>query len=178
VVYEAILAEGEEELRRPTSALAFSGLAAGLSMGFRFLTQGFLEAGPPAAQWRGVVAKLGYSVGFVIVILGRQQLFTENTLTPIIPLLKRKQTRTLLDALRLWTTVFLTNWVGTMAVAWALAQPGIIGPEARPIFAAIGQHSIAHSFGEQLLKAVFAGWLIALLGCCRLPKPADSPSSC
>ena len=177
-MYEAILAEGEEELRRPTSALAFSGLAAGLSMGFSFLTQGFLEAGLPAAQWRGVVAKLGYSVGFVIVILGRQQLFTENTLTPIIPLLKRKQTRTLLDTLRLWTTVFLTNWVGTMAVAWALAQPGIIGPEARPIFAAIGQHSIAHSFGEQLLKAVFAGWLIALLGCCRLPKPADSPSSC
>lgn len=34
-----------------------------------------------------LVAKLGYSVGFLIVILGRQQLFTENTLTPILPTL-------------------------------------------------------------------------------------------
>src|SRR5947208_2336689 len=56
VVYEAILNEGEQELRRPTSALAFSGLAAGLSMGFSFLTQGFLEAHMPASGWAPLVS--------------------------------------------------------------------------------------------------------------------------
>src|SRR5579883_3111500 len=80
IVYEAILAEGESELERSTSALVYSGLAAGLSMGFSFLTEGFLRARLPDASWTPLVAKLGYAMGFLIVILGRQQLFTENTL--------------------------------------------------------------------------------------------------
>src|SRR4051794_16324743 len=64
VVYHAILAEGESELERPTSALFFSGLAAGLSMGFSFLTQGFLQANLPKTSWAELIAKLGYSLGF------------------------------------------------------------------------------------------------------------------
>lgn len=72
VVYHAILAEGEEELARPTSALAFSGPAAGLSMGFSFLAEGYLQAHLLQARWTPLVAKLGYPMGFLIVILGRQ----------------------------------------------------------------------------------------------------------
>ena len=64
VVYQAILTEGENELARPTSALAFSGLAAGLSMGFSFLTQGFLQAQLPDTAWASLIARLGYSIGF------------------------------------------------------------------------------------------------------------------
>ncbi len=163
VVYEAILAEGEEELARPTSALAFSGLAAGLSMGFSFITQGFLQAGLPATKWGELVAKLGYSMGFVIVILGRQQLFTENTLTPVIPLLKHKRVSTLLNMLRLWGTVFFANWLGTIAIASVLARSGIIDEQSQHAFIQIGRHVMEHDFGLVLLKAVFAGWLIALL---------------
>src|SRR5437868_748042 len=65
VVYDAILLEGQNELRRPTSALAFSGLAAGLSMGFSFLSQGFLQAQLPDTGWGHLLAKVGYSVGFL-----------------------------------------------------------------------------------------------------------------
>src|SRR3954464_12841615 len=81
VVYKAILKEADEELERPSSALFWSGLAAGLAMGLSMIAEGVLRHHLPEASWRPLIAKLGYSVGFVVVILGRQQLFTENTLT-------------------------------------------------------------------------------------------------
>jgi formate/nitrite transporter FocA (FNT family) len=79
VVYQAISSEGEEELERPTSALMWSGLAAGMSMGFSFVAEALLRAHIPDASWRPLIVNFGYSVGFLIVVLGRQQLFTENT---------------------------------------------------------------------------------------------------
>lgn len=71
VVYEAIRREGRHELERQTSSLAWSGLAAGLSMGFSFVTQALLEQHLPDADWRPLIANFGYSIGFLIVILGR-----------------------------------------------------------------------------------------------------------
>src|SRR4051812_16698117 len=79
VVYKAILSEGEEELERSSSALWWSGLAAGLSMGFSVAGEALLRSRLPDEHWRPLVAKFGYTFGFLIVILGRQQLFTENT---------------------------------------------------------------------------------------------------
>src|SRR4051812_19746867 len=90
VVYHAILKEGDDELERPSSALFWSGLAAGLSMGFSLVAEGILRTRLPEREWTPLVTKLGYSIGFLVVILGRQQLFTENTLTPVLPVLQRK----------------------------------------------------------------------------------------
>ncbi len=163
IVYRAILAEGESELERPTLALAFSGLAAGLSMGFSFLTQGFLQSNLPDASWSELVSKLGYSMGFLIVILGRQQLFTENTLTPILPLLNHKQMPILWNTMRLWATVLLANWFGTLAFGWVLAHSNVIPDSARSTFLHIGHLAMGVGFGDTLVKAIFAGWLIALL---------------
>ncbi len=78
VVDEAIRREGDKELARPSSALAFSGLAAGLSMGFSLIAEGLLRAHLPDVVWRPLIVKLGYALGFLVVILGRQQLFTET----------------------------------------------------------------------------------------------------
>jgi len=74
IVYEAVRREGQAELRRPTSALAWSGLAAGMSMGFSALAQAMIAARLPDADWEPLMASFGYSVGFLIVIPGRQQL--------------------------------------------------------------------------------------------------------
>lgn len=93
VVYETIRREGEEELSRTASALAWSALAAGLSMGFSFIADGLLASRLPDQPWRPLVTRAGYCVGFLIVILGRQQLFTENTLTVVLPLLLKKTCR-------------------------------------------------------------------------------------
>src|SRR3954454_1567087 len=105
VVHAAVRKEGEEELGRSSQALAWSGLAAGLSMGFSFITEGLLRSHIPDAPWRPLVVKFGYSVGFVLVVLGRQQLFTENTLTPILPLLHKRCTVS--QVLRLWIVFLL-----------------------------------------------------------------------
>ena len=93
VVHEAIRHDGEEELARSTSALAWSGLAAGMSMGFSLVAQALFRAYLPDHPWRPLFVRLGYPLGFLIVIIGRQQLFTENTLTAIIPLLARRDTQ-------------------------------------------------------------------------------------
>lgn len=163
VVYKAIMKEGEEELQRPSAALFWSGLAAGLSMGFSMIAEGLLHAYLPDAAWRPLVSKLGYSVGFLIVILGRQQLFTENTLTPVLPLLRRKRSATLSNVARLWAIVLVANLLGALAVAVACARTEAFDPHVRESFAELGRRATEHGFGVTLLRAVFAGWLIALM---------------
>src|SRR5690242_2689610 len=122
IVYKAILTEGNEELGRASSALFWSGLAAGLAMGFSMIAEGLLVAYLPDAPWRPLVAKFGYSAGFLIVVLGRQQLFTENTLTPILPLLQHKNVATLLNVSRLWLLVLVANLLGAMAIGLVAAK--------------------------------------------------------
>lgn len=163
IVYKAILKEGDDELARSSRALFWSGLAAGLSMGFSLITEGLLRSHLPEAPWRPVVAKLGYSVGFLIVVLGRQQLFTENTLTPILPLLLRKDWATARNVLRLWTIVLVANLLGAAVVSWAVVRTEAFDPAVQSHFLQIGQQSLQHPFGTILLRGVFAGWLIALM---------------
>lgn len=162
VVHEAIRREGEAELARPTAALAWSGLAAGLSMGFSLVAEGLLRFHLPDAPWRPLVAKLGYSVGFLIVILGRQQLFTENTLTVILPLLYRRNLETVIAVARLWGVVLATNILGVWLFALALRDP-VFEPGLLGVFRDIGLESMAPGTLPILLKGIFAGWLIALM---------------
>jgi formate/nitrite transporter FocA (FNT family) len=163
VVHEAIRLEGEQELRRSSSALAWSGLAAGLCMGFSLVGEGVLRSLLPNAPWRPLISKLGYSFGFVMVILGRQQLFTENTLTPILPLLDRRDLKTLVQVLRLWFWVLVTNLLGALIFAWVCSNTGAFRPETQKAFAEIGRESISTPFGLAILRGVFAGWLIATM---------------
>ncbi|MDQ2818451.1 MAG: formate/nitrite transporter family protein [Candidatus Eremiobacteraeota bacterium] len=163
VVYEAIRQEGEIELARPTAALAWSDLAAGLSMGFSMVAQGTLIAMLPPAPWRPLVSSLGYSVGFVIVILGRQQLFTENTITPILPLLLNKTRERLFNVGRLWAVVLTSNILGTLLFALLASSRGIFAANVQAAFVSLGTQAAAPDFATLLVRGVFAGWLIALL---------------
>ncbi len=163
VVHEAVRDEGERELRRHPAALAWSGLAAGLSMGFSLVGQGLLRAALPAAPWRPLVASLGYTLGFLIVILGRQQLFTENTVTPILPLLAHPDRRTFARVGRLWAIVLAANLLGALLFATLIAHTAVFAPDTQRAFVEIGREGIRAGFGLTLLRAVFAGWLIALM---------------
>lgn len=163
VVHETIRREGEEELQRPSSALAWSGLAAGLSMGFSLVAEGLLAAHLPDRQWVPLISKLGYSVGFLIVVLGRQQLFTETTLTAVIPLLARRNLRTALGVLRLWAVVFFANLVGTYIFAFCIGRIPIFPAHTYQMFVEVSQGGTTGGFGVIFTRAVFAGWLIALM---------------
>jgi formate/nitrite transporter FocA (FNT family) len=163
VVYEAIRKEGRHELERKTASLAWSGLAAGMSMGFSFLTQALLHHYLPDTAWAPLVINLGYAIGFLIVILGRQQLFTENTLTVILPLLRYKTGADLVKVVRLWTVVLAANLAGAFLFAWAAARTGAFEPQLHASLDAIATEGTAQSFGINLLRGIFAGWLIALM---------------
>lgn len=163
VVYEVVRREGETELCRPPQALAFSGLAAGLSMGFSFVVQAMLRAHLPDAPWQIVISRLGYCVGFLIVILGRQQLFTENTLTPILPLLYRPTRARFVKVARLWAIVLACNLLGTFVFAWLLAHTSVVDAPVQDALAAIAHHALAGSFWNLVVRGILAGWLIALM---------------
>lgn len=163
VVYEAIRREGEDELARNTTALVWSGLAAGLSMGFSFLMEALLSYYLPDVAWKSLITKFGYCIGFLIVVLGRQQLFTENTLTPILHLLNRKNRTTFRHVARLWITVFSANLVGAAIFALLMHAMAFYRPDLGSELTAIGMKVYTSEFPATLLSGIFAGWLIALM---------------
>jgi formate/nitrite transporter FocA (FNT family) len=163
VVHETVRYDGEEELHRPISALAWSGLAAGMSMGFSLVAMALFRAYLPDRPWRPLIARLGYPMGFLIVIIARQQLFTENTLTAIIPLLARRDLKTLARVIRLWTVVLVANLAGAHLFAWVVGTTPMFLPEVRSAMLALANEAANVTFGEAILRGIFAGWLIAMV---------------
>lgn len=163
ILHEIIRREGDQELRRTVGALALSAFAAGLTMGFSLIVPGVLKAHLPDAPWAQLVTSFGYATGFLIVVLGRQQLFTENTVTPILPLLSERTLPMLIRVARLWAIVLAANIVATAVIAYALAHTDAFRPEVRAAFDSISRHAVEGPFTTTLIKAVFAGWLIALM---------------
>jgi formate/nitrite transporter FocA (FNT family) len=163
VVHETVRCDGEEELHRPVSALGWSGLAAGMSMGFSLVAMALFRAYLPDRPWRPLLVRLGYPMGFLIVIIARQQLFTENTLTAMIPLLARRDLKTLVRVIRLWTVVLVANLIGAHLFAWVVAVTPMFLPEVQSAMLALAKEAAAVTFGQAVLRGIFAGWLIAMV---------------
>jgi formate-nitrite transporter family protein len=163
IVYRAVLKEAEEELERPSVALACSGLAAGLCMGFSLVLDGLLQSRLPDAPWRDLIGKIGYTTGFIILIFGRQQLFTENTLTPILALLKRQDATTLLHTARMWGILLLANLLGGLIIAFVLSRSDVFKEEEKAAFLRIASEAMEPGRMTLFLKSIFAGWLIATM---------------
>jgi len=163
LIHETIRAEGESELERRWWAILLSGLAAGLSIGLSLIVQGEFHAYISDASVRRLVAPLGYTIGFLVVVLGRQQLFTENTLAPILPLLLHRDLETFLNVLRLWALVLAANIAGTWALGFALAHTDVFEPRVRDAFVEISRRTVEGRFSATFFRGIFAGWLIALM---------------
>jgi formate-nitrite transporter family protein len=132
-------------------------------MGFSLIAEGLMHSMLPNETWRPLISKFGYSIGFLIVIIGRQQLFTENTLTPVIPLMEHRDANRMKNLLRLWAIVFTANIIGATLVAWVLAATPLFSADVQSSFAELARKSMEPSWGEKVLRGIFAGWLIALL---------------
>jgi formate/nitrite transporter FocA (FNT family) len=164
VIHEAIRRDGEDEMDRGPSALAWSAFAAGIAMGTSFLAESLLKHYlPPDAQWAPIVAKLGYAIGFVLVILGKQQLFTENTLTPIIPLMHEKTLEKFGKVAMLWTFVLLGNLLGAHLIAWFFGATPVLKHEFHTALAEVARETTEPDFWTMLLRGIPAGWLIAMI---------------
>ena len=161
VVHEAIRLEGTDELERPSMSVWWSGIAAGLTMGCSMIGQAVLQSHLPDAPWRELIASFGYCLGFLFVTMGRQQLFTETTLTVMLPVLHK--THGVSDVARYWTIVFVANIIATLLFAAAVSIPQLFPAELTNSFIKLGTEAAAPGFLTVLIKAVFAGWLIALM---------------
>lgn len=163
ILYEVIRVEGEGELARSASALWWSGLAAGLSIGLSVLSQALLATHLPDAEWKLIIERMGYAVGFIVVIMARQQLFTENTLTAVLPVISAWQLHWLWVMLRLWAIVLAANLVGAFIFAVSIAHMGMLPADVAAQVTVISQHMMENSAPEMFVKGIAAGWLIAAL---------------
>jgi formate/nitrite transporter FocA (FNT family) len=163
VVYEIIRAEGEGEIARSFAALWWSALAAGLSIGFSVLAEALLKSALAGTPGAAIIENVGYSVGFLIVILSRQQLFTENTLTAVLPVMAGRQWSWVWVMLRLWGIVLAGNVVGCLLFASFLAYSGALTPDFAEAVRAISSELMANTPLQMFTKGIVAGWLIAAL---------------
>lgn len=163
VIYEVVRRIGDEEMSRPIVSLWWSGVAAGLSISFSLLAEAVLQTQLPAAPWRGLVASLGYPVGFLMVVLSRQQLFTESTLTAVLPVMADFSLSSLLRLSRTWSIVLLANICGTLAAAVLSSYAPILDPTLRDGMIDVSRQLLDHGWLETGFKGIGAGYLIAAM---------------
>nr|WP_096393117.1 formate/nitrite transporter family protein [Halorubrum trapanicum] len=160
-----ILDSALHEMNREPSGLFLSGLSAGLDIGFGPLLMAVaLTLSPGGYGDLGTELLLAsvYSVGFIFVILGRSELFTEHTMLAVIPVLDRQASLRQLG--RLWGLVYVGNLLGGLSFALlaTLLTPGLGVVEAAA-FEAIALKLVSHDLAWLFVGGVFAGWLMGLL---------------
>jgi formate/nitrite transporter FocA (FNT family) len=163
VIYEVVRRQGDEEMERPATSLWWSGIAAGLSMSFSLLAQAVLHQHLPATNWRPLVAGFGYCVGFLMTVLARQQLFTETTITVVLPVLKDLSWATLWRLLRLWAIVLVANLIGTLFAAIFCRYSPVLPDGLFDNMIEISRGLLALSWWQMAFHAVSAGFLIAAM---------------
>jgi formate/nitrite transporter FocA (FNT family) len=174
VVHAAVAKQGEDELDRPTGSLFWSGLAAGIAIMASVAMQGALHQRLPDAPWRELVAGFGYPLGFMIVILGRMQLFTEHTMVAVLPLAREPNRRNLRRVARLWSVVFIGNILGSALIAAAAIHLHLQSKELTGAMLEVSSKLLEKGPGELFAQAIPAGFLIASVAWIR--SAADDSS--
>lgn len=157
-ILEAVVEDGQQELERASAGLAFSGFAAGLNISFSAIALSVVGAMTGGV---GFAAYAVYPIGFLIVVLGRAQLFTENTVTPVVVVLSRSNR--LPGMLRLWGIVLFFNLLGTLAFAATVYYAKILDPSAMAVLLEEVSKKAEYGFFTTMVKGVFGGWLVALI---------------
>lgn len=163
IIYEAVRRNGEEEMARPAMSLWWSGLAAGLSISFSLVAQAILLRHLPDVAGRELLVALGYPIGFLIVVLGRQQLFTENTITVVLPVMAEPTAANLALAARNWAIVLGANLTGTLVAASFATFLPVVPRETFDAMLVVSEHAIGGHWFEVTLLGIGAGFLMATL---------------
>jgi formate/nitrite transporter FocA (FNT family) len=160
-IFERVGSDARAEIARPPSALAFSALFAGLAMGLSGL--GVAAALTILGDGPGdeFVASLLYPIGFLAVILGRAQLFTENTLYPVALILAER--RHVLATARLWIIVFTANVLGALLFAVLAVKSGALDANFAGELDHLGKGVVEADFATNFWSGVVGGWIIALV---------------
>lgn len=161
--HEVIRQEGEKELERDAMALLWSAIAAGLSMGASLVAKGIFHVHLSELPGGFLLENLGYTFGFVIVILARQQLFTENTVTAVLPIMHKPTLSNIGLLLRLWGVVLAGNLIGTAIAAWAFDVMPVFDEPTREAFLKISLKVMQNPPLEMFANAIISGWLVATM---------------
>ncbi len=163
VLHEVVRRMGQEELKRGFVALAWSSVAAGLTMGFSLLARGLLHRHLDGVGGSYLLESFGYSFGFLAVIIARQQLFTENVMTAVLPLMTKPSMRQFGCLLRLWGVVLAGNLIGVTLFAWGLLHLQQFDDATQRAFVDIGTDLMRNSTFAMFTKGILAGWIIAMM---------------
>lgn len=163
LLHEIIRRAGQEELKRNIATLAWSAFAAGLTMGFSFLARGVLHRHMEGLPGAFLIDSMGYTFGFLAVIVARQQLFTENVLTAVLPLMTKPSAHNFGRLLRLWSVVLAGNLVGATVFAFGLLHMDQFDAAGQAAFVAVGRELMDNSALEMFTKGILAGWIIAMM---------------
>jgi formate/nitrite transporter FocA (FNT family) len=163
VIYEIVRRLGDEEMERPITSLWWSGVAGGLSISFSLLAQAILQTHLPDAPWRPLVADFGYAAGFIMAILSRQQLFTESTITAVLPIMDDFTTANFWRLSRMWGVVLAANMIGTFIAAAFCTYAPILTPELKAGMMDVAGLILGHSWLETIFRAIGAGFLMAMM---------------
>jgi formate-nitrite transporter family protein len=158
-ILEETLQDGKEELARGSAGLALSGLGAGLNVSFSALALGIVGA---LSGGVGLLAYAAYPIGFIFVMLSRQQLFTTNTVTPVVVVLDEDRSQ-LWNMLRMWGILFVTNVLGALVFAFAVTHTEILPASALNVLLEEAAHKMENGFLALLVKGVIGGWLVAFV---------------
>src|ERR1700760_4969140 len=139
-IYQQVAKNARRELSRTNTALAISGIVGGLTMGLTGLSVALVRAQLGTSSIAQFIATLFYPMGFMAVILGRGQLFTENTLYPVALMLTER--RHFWSTMRLWSIVFAANVVGALLFAMLAVRTGALRPEYVSALAQLGLDAI------------------------------------
>lgn len=174
VIYEVVRHHGEEELDRPVGSLFWSGIAGGVTMMASVIAQGALAARlPDSLPWREPVIDLGYSLGFLMVILGRMQLFTEQTIVAVLPIMRDPNRQKLWIAARLWAVVFVANLIGTALAAALNVQAHLVSRDVLHGMLSVAIPLAGKTPTAVLLQGIPAGFLVASIAWIRAGITGD-----
>ncbi|WP_045390500.1 formate/nitrite transporter family protein [Falsirhodobacter sp. alg1] len=162
-VHQLIREDGEKEMRRKFRALLWSAIAGGITMSTSMLARAILAAHLPDTDPAFLIESAGYTVGFILVIATGQQLFTENTVTPVLPLMTSPTWRNLGKVGRLWGVVLAGNIIGGAIAAAVFAFLPMFSANVDAAMIEIGEGLMENTAFEMFSKGIVAGWLIATL---------------
>ena len=158
-ILKETIQDGKEELARGSAGLALSGLGAGLTVSFSAVALGVVGA---LSGGVGLLAYAAYPIGFIFVMLSRQQLFTTNTVTPVFVVMDEDRSQ-LSNMLRMWGILFVSNVLGALVFAFVVTHAEILPASALNVLLEEAAHKMENGFLALTVKGVVGGWLVAFV---------------
>ena len=159
-IYNQVATNARQELRRSSLSLGISGFGGGAFMGLSAMGTALALSLLGTSDRAQLISRMFYPIGFIVVIIGRSQLFTENTLYPVaLVLAERKH---LWNTLRLWAVVLPSNVCGAFAFALLAARTPALNPHVVDALTQLGLDAASHPVATVFWSGVMGGWIIAL----------------